>query len=153
ALATLTYQYLLLRHPLDGKRIPNATTAEEQEALAYGKEALFCEHPTDAKNRPEQNPYVSYNVLGPALGDLFQRAFVKGLHSPNDRPSALEWVRGLGKTWDLLQPCSNAGCLQKWFVLADPKDVKCPFCGARPKSRIPLLKLKRERGKDTWMAD
>src|SRR5712692_9908197 len=37
ALPVLIYQYLLLRHPLDGKRIPNADTAEAQEALSYGK--------------------------------------------------------------------------------------------------------------------
>src|SRR5262245_55526927 len=153
ALAVLTYQYLLLRHPLDGKRIPNANDPDVQEALAYGSEALFCEHPTDTKNRPEQSSYVPCTALGPALADLFHRAFVKGLHSPNDRPSALEWVRGLNKTWDLLQKCANPKCPQKWFVLADPKSVKCSFCNARPPAPVPILRLKRDRGKDTWMAD
>ena len=133
ALAVLLYQYLLRRHPLDGKRIPpQAKTAEEQELLSYGSEALFCEHPTDASNRPEEKTYVGCATLGPPLHDLFQRAFVKGLHAPNDRPSALEWVRGLVKTWDLLYPCPNQKCSHKWFVLADPKAVKCPFCGTKP---------------------
>ena len=47
ALAVLIYQYLLLRHPLDGPEDPAARTAEDQELLSYGSEALFCEHPFD----------------------------------------------------------------------------------------------------------
>ncbi len=59
ALAVLLYQYLLRRHPLDGKRIPpQAKTAEEQELLSYGSEAIFSENPTDASNRPEEKNYV-----------------------------------------------------------------------------------------------
>jgi len=153
ALAVLVYQYLLLRHPLDGRRVPNAQTAEEQELLGFGKEALFCEHPTDARNRPEQQPYVPAASLGGMLADLFQRAFVAGLHVPNDRPSALEWVRGLVRTWDLLQPCPKPGCAAKWFVLADPKDAHCPFCGTRPAQLVPLLQLRRERAPGQWLVD
>jgi serine/threonine protein kinase len=152
ALAVLIYQYLLLRHPLDGRRIPNAQSAEEQEALAYGKESLFCEHPTNAANRPEQTSYIPCAKLGTSLHDLFQRVFVNGLHSPNDRPSALEWVRGLVKTWDMLQTCANPSCGHKWFVL-DPKDLRCGFCGTRQRQPVPLLKLRRERNPGQWVAD
>jgi serine/threonine protein kinase len=153
ALAVLVYQYLLLRHPLDGKRVPNAHSAEEQEILSHGKEALFCEHPTNPANRPEQNPYVPCSNKGPLLNDLFQRAFVTGLHAPNARPSALEWVRGLVRTWDLLQPCANASCPHKWFVLAAPKDIRCPFCSTRSRSPVPQLQLRRERSAGQWVVD
>ncbi len=153
ALAVLVYQYLLFRHPLDGMRIPNAQSAEEQEVLSYGKEALFCEHPTNKANRPEQTPYVACASLGPALAELMQRAFVNGLHAPNDRPSALEWVRGLVKTWDLLLPCPAQTCPAKWYVLADGKTPRCPFCGTRTPGTVPLLRLRRERGRDQWMVD
>jgi serine/threonine protein kinase len=153
ALAVLIYQYLLLRHPLDGKRIPNAQSAEEQELLAFGKEALFCEHPTDAANRPEEHKYVPYAALGSALADLVQRAFVQGLHAPNSRPSALEWVRGLVRTWDLLQPCPSRSCPARWFVLGDAKTLRCGFCGARPDCPAPLLRLRRERAPGQWVAD
>jgi hypothetical protein len=147
ALAVLLYQYLLRRHPLDGKRIPTqATSAEEQELLSYGKEALFSENPADASNRPEEKNYIGCAALGPLLRDLFQRAFVKGLHAPNDRPSGLEWVRGLVKTLDLLRPCASKTCTHKWFVLADAKAVKCPFCGTKPHGPVPLLKLLTRRG-------
>jgi serine/threonine protein kinase len=154
ALAVLAYQYLLLRHPLDGRRVPNAQSAEEQELLSYGKEALFCEHPTSTANRPEETPYVPCSGLGPAVADLMQRAFVAGLHAPNDRPSALEWVRGLVKTWDLLLPCAARTCAAKWFVLADVKaPPRCPFCGTRPPGTVPLLRLRRERAPGQWLVD
>jgi serine/threonine protein kinase len=153
ALAVLVYQYLLLRHPLDGRRVPNAPSAEEQEMLSFGKEALFCEHPTDAANRPDQTPFVPYASLGASLADLFQRSFIKGLHAPNDRPSALEWVRGLVRTWDLLLPCEGPACSHKWFVAADPKVFRCGFCGAKPRGPAPLLRLRRERTPGQWLAD
>jgi hypothetical protein len=153
ALAVLVYQYLLHRHPLDGKRVPNAPTAEEQDVLAYGKEAIFCEHPTNTTNRPEHQPFVPCSSLGRALNDLFQRSFVAGLHNPNDRPSALEWVKGLVKSWDLLIPCAGAKCAHKWFILSDPKNLRCPNCGTKVAGQVPLLKLQRSRGKDQWLAD
>ena len=79
ALAVLLYQYLLRRHPLDGKRIPpQAKTAEEQELLSYGSEAIFSENPTDASNRPEEKNYVPCTTLGPQLRDLFQRPSSRG---------------------------------------------------------------------------
>src|SRR5262249_45147009 len=92
ALAVLIYQYLLRRHPLEGKRIPKSYDPDEQDRMIYGSEALFCEHPTDTSNRPEEQRYVSCASLGPLMHDLFQRTFVKGLHAPNLRPSALEWL-------------------------------------------------------------
>jgi serine/threonine protein kinase len=154
ALPVLIYQYLLLRHPLDGRRVPNARSAEEQELLSYGKESLYCEHPTNTANRPEQNPYIPATGLGQPLAELFQRAFVDGLHTPNNRPAGLEWVRGLTRTWNLLQPCPNSSCAHKWFILGDPKmPPRCPFCGTRPPGVIPLLQLRRERTPGQWLVD
>jgi len=147
----LIYQYLLRRHPLDGKRIPNARSAEEQDMLSYGKEAIFSENPSDASNRPEEKEYVPCTSLGPQLNDLFQRAFVKGLHAPNDRPGALEWVRGLSRAWDMLQPCP-AGCGQKWYIVSE-KTVRCFHCGARPRGPVPVLSLLSERRPGQWMED
>lgn len=155
ALAVLIYQYLLRRHPLDGKRIPPAQTAEEQELLAHGKQALFCEHPTDAANRPEKPNYVPSAALGPFLSELFQRTFVKGLHAPNDRPAANEWVRGLVKTVDLLLTCANPKCPGKWLVVSpqNTAQIKCPWCGTAVRGPYPMLNLRAERRSGVWMAD
>ena len=129
ALAVLIYQYLLRRHPLEGRRLAPANSEEERDFLTYGSQALFCEHPTDLSNRPEESPYVSCRILGSLLSDLFTRTFVDGVRNPNQRPTALEWLKGLIKTWDLLLPCANPKCPNGWYVLNDPKQVRCPFCG------------------------
>jgi len=146
ALAVLVYQYLLRRHPLEGRRIPPARTAEEQDLLSYGSQALFCEHPQDADNRPEESQYVPCTSLGSYLKELFYRAFTKGLHLPDERPAATEWQGGLIKTWDLLRPCDNGRCPAQWFVVADLRRIVCPFCKATPKVRTPIIKLYREIG-------
>ncbi len=153
ALAVLIYQYLLRRHPLEGKKIANANSAEEQDMLSYGSQALFCEHPADTSNRPEDPEYIPFHRLGTQLADLFGRAFVKGLHAPADRPTALEWLRGLIKTWDLLVPCVNPACKQRWFVLDASADVTCPSCKARLATSHPVIKFRTERRPGQWLPD
>jgi serine/threonine protein kinase len=152
ALSVLIYEYLLFRHPLKGPKVNSTKSAEEDDLLSFGSKALFVEHPTDTSNRPKDLK-IPGTVLGPHLTDLFNRAFVKGLHSPNDRPAASDWERGLVRTWDMLFPCPNASCSHKWFILSDTTKVKCPFCGAKPKGTIPVLKLRTERRPGQWLQD
>ena len=153
ALPVLIYQYLLRRHPLKGRKIANAASAEEQHLLEFGPEALYCEHPTDTSNRPEDPNYIPCSALGPLLRGLFERAFVKGLHSPKDRPSAHEWLNGLTKTWDLLMPCPNSSCSHGRFVVGAERDVRCPFCKAKPQGTIPVLKFQSERRPGQLVSD
>jgi len=152
ALPVLIYEYMLFRHPLVGPKINCSTSAEEDEMLSMGSKALFIEHPTDTSNRPKDLKTLC-GALGPILNDLFMRAFVKGLHSPNDRPAASEWERGLVKTWDLLHPCPSPACTHKWFVLFNPAKPKCPFCGAKLKGSIPILKLRKQGFPGQWVQD
>lgn len=130
ALAVLIYEYLLLRHPLMGPKIFSSESAEKDDFLGLGPQALFIENPEDTSNRPS-NLEVTIKDLGPVLEGLFKRAFVDGLHSPQLRPSAMEWERGLVQTWDLLHKCSNPDCSAKWFVLYDVNNPVCPFCHTR----------------------
>jgi serine/threonine protein kinase len=153
ALAVLIYQYLLRRHPLEGRRIPPVKSAEEQELLAFGSQALYCEHPQDVSNRPEETPYIPCTTLGPLLTDLFKQAFIDGIRDPNRRPSANDWVKALVKTWDLLQPCSNPMCSEKWYVLHDEKHIRCTFCSKRPTQPIPVLKFRSEGLQGQWLPD
>jgi hypothetical protein len=152
ALAVLLYEYLLFRHPLRGPKIHSATSAEEDELLSMGAKALFVEHPSDQTNRPPDLRGLTAD-LGPHLADLFQRAFVKGLHAPNDRPGAIEWERALIKTWDLMHPCGNPTCQNKWFVVHTPKALTCPFCRTKLASPVPVLKLRKEARPGQWMQD
>ncbi|MCM1329557.1 MAG: serine/threonine-protein kinase [Ruminococcus sp.] len=130
ALAVLIYEYLFCRHPLMGPKIFSAESAEKDDLLGLGEMALFIENPNDTSNRPP-NLKNTIKDLGPILENLFIRAFVDGLHNPPLRPSAMEWERGLVKTWDLLHKCANPRCDKKWFVLHDVNNPVCPFCGTR----------------------
>ena len=131
ALAVLIYEYLLLRHPLTGPKT-YSDDPNMDDYLSMGPKALFIENPNDHSNRP-QELNVTIKDLGPALEALFLRAFVDGLHNPDNRPTAMEWEKALVKTWDLLHPCENFNCAAQWFVLHDPQNPVCPFCGTRVK--------------------
>ncbi len=127
ALAVLIYEYLFCRHPLMGPKIFSTASAEEDDFLGLGPQALFIEHPSDTSNRPVILR-GEIKDLGPILEKLFLRAFVEGLHNPDLRPTAMEWERGLVQTWDLLHRCSNPDCEKKWFVMSDMNNPVCPFC-------------------------
>ncbi|WP_217270634.1 hypothetical protein, partial [Fundidesulfovibrio magnetotacticus] len=112
----------------------------------------FVEHPTDKSNRPKKLD-VPYSVLGPYLGELFLKAFVTGLHSPDERPTAQEWERALYKTWDLLIPCPGANCSHGWVVMHDASIRKCPVCGERLQGSMPVLSLRSESRPGQWTSD
>jgi len=150
ALAVMVYMYLFYRHPLKGGKVHDLDT-EKDDLLSMGEKALFVEHPTDKSNRPKLNqinpkelPWadvtkIPYTVGGPYLKSLFDRAFIDGLHNPMQRPTANEWEEGLLKTTDLMQPCSNSNCEQKWYVFDNTNSPKCPFCGTVHKGTLPIL--------------
>lgn len=144
ALAVLIYQYIFARHPLLGPKIYSAASAEEDDFLALGERATFIEHPEDTSNRPE-NLRGTIEGLGSGLWKMFLRAFVTGLHAPENRPSALEWEQSLLKARDLLYPCTNPLCEHKYFILTDYDSPICPFCGRRIVNKEVLhLKLLRQ---------
>jgi len=150
ALAVLIYMYLLYRHPLRGPKVHDEDSQRDEE-LSMGERALWIEHPSDVSNkirpkdlRPSVIPWadpakMSYKVTGPLLAPLFERAFATGLHSPSHRPSANEWEDALVKTVDLLQPCSNSSCGQKWYVFDNTTSPACPFCGTPYHGALPVM--------------
>jgi hypothetical protein len=152
ALAVLIYEYLLFRHPLKGPKVNSTTSAEDDDLLSMGSKALFIEHQTDRSNRPiDVKPEC--HVLGPLLKDLFVKAFITGLHAPRERPCAMDWERGLLRTWDLMHPCPNASCTHKWFVLSERAVPQCSFCGAKIAATIPRLRLRKEVRPGQWVRD
>ncbi|MBM4091764.1 MAG: serine/threonine protein kinase [Planctomycetes bacterium] len=144
ALPVLIYEYLLQRHPLRGPKV-HANTAEEDERLAMGQKALFIENPHDTSNRPTRKHgyelQITSSQLGPHIDKLLQKAFVTGLHSPEARPTAAEWESDLCRTSDLLIPCGNPSCEEKWFIYLEGQAPKCPFCGWKLGRQIPLLEF------------
>ena len=164
ALAVLIYMYLLYRHPLRGKKIHDADP-QKDELLSMGEKALFIEHPTDDSNRPNLNeikPFnlpwadvgkIPYTICGPYLKILFDRAFIEGLHEPGKRPTADEWEQALIKTVDLMQPCQNPVCEQKWYIFDNTLKPICPFCQTAYKGELPVLNLYSSRGNDNFLPD
>lgn len=146
SLAVLIYMMLLGRHPLSGPK-RHHVEPEEDDRLAFGKEALYIEHPTDLSNRP-RNLEITSCCLGPKLEELFRRAFVTGLHSPSNRPTAGEWERALSRTFDRIVPCANRSCEQSFYVVAKDVSLRCPWCGFRrpPVRSLPILHLMAPAG-------
>jgi DNA-binding helix-hairpin-helix protein with protein kinase domain len=148
--------YLLYRHPLRGDKVHDMDP-QKDEALSMGLKSLFVEHPTDASNRiklanvkPSELPWkdtskIPYTLTGPYLTPLFQKAFIEGLHEPSKRATAGEWEVALVKTIDLIQPCLNVSCDQKWYVFDNTTKPKCPFCGTPYKGKLPVLNLYSSR--------
>ncbi|WP_337044933.1 helix-hairpin-helix domain-containing protein [Emticicia sp. 17c] len=161
ALACLIYMYLLHRHPLKGGKVHDLDT-EKDDLLSMGEKALFIEHPTDTSNRPKLDQIskwdlywadinkLPYTITGPYLKNLFERAFIDGLHNPTQRPTADEWEQALLKTTDLMQPCSNTSCEQKWYVFDNTNKPKCPFCGTPHQGTLPVLDLYYQFKPTVW---
>jgi hypothetical protein len=138
ALAVLVYEYLLRRHPLRGPKV-NAPNAEDDERLSMGEKALFIEHPHDTSNRPKSGLKVACDQMGPYLPKLMVKAFVDGLHNPSARPTANEWERALYRSSDLLIPCGNKDCEEKWLLYNEGRPPKCPWCGWQLREPTPVL--------------
>ena len=165
ALAVLIYMYLLYRHPLRGGKIHDPDPTRDEE-LHMGERAVFIEHPTDKTNRPRSADFrasdlpfadpakIPASACGPYLHELFQKAFIDGLHHPHLRPSANDWETALVKTVDLIQPCTNPNCAQKWYVFDNSTKPACPFCGTPYKGLLPVLNLySRRRQSDPFRPD
>ena len=149
ALAVLIYMYLFFRHPLRGRKVFDSDPTKDEE-LGMGINAIFIEHPDDDSNRvrasdlrPEALPWGDpaekpYSIAGPLLKELFDRAFIDGLHDPAKRPSAADWESALIRTTDLIQPCS-APCEMKWFVFDNTCAPLCPHCSTPYEGKLPVL--------------
>ena len=165
ALAVLIYMYLLYRHPLRGGNYFGQIDEVEEDNFMMGSKALFVEHPTDSKNRNFKREYgdnlekfkpwtdlskTPYTITGPYLKELFDQAFIKGLHNPMERPVASAWEEALIKTNDLKLECSNKHCEQKWFVFNNTNNTKCPFCNTKYNNTIPVLDLFYQFRPNVW---
>ena len=165
ALAVLIYMYLLYRHPLRGGQYFGQIDETEEENLMMGEKALFVEHPSDDRNRNFKREYgdnlikfspwtdlkkTPYSITGPYLKELFDQAFIKGLHNPIDRPPAVMWEEALIKTNDLKLQCSNLKCEQKWFIYNNTKETRCPFCDTKYAHSIPVLDFYYQFKEGVW---
>ncbi|MDR2198747.1 MAG: kinase [Deltaproteobacteria bacterium] len=164
ALSVLIYEYFFHRHPLDGDKIHDPDP-DKQEHLEMGEKALFIENPHDASNRRSVKPddqdflpwidteKLPYTIAGPYLKELFDKAFITGLHNPAERPTADDWDVALVKTRDLLVPCSNKKCSMKWFIFGNAPKPRCPYCGSPYKESLPMLDFYSKSFNDRYLRE
>ena len=165
ALAVLIYMYLFYRHPLRGGNYFGPLDSQEEEDKLMGEKALFIEHPTDSSNRNFKREYggdlekfkpwtdlkaTPYTVAGPYMKELFDQAFIEGLHDPNRRPPADAWEQALIKTNDLKLKCANSKCKQGWFIYNNTQKTACPFCKTKYNTSIPVFDFYFKFKEDTW---
>src|SRR5579875_2124231 len=133
ALAVLLYIWLVGWHPLDGDKVyPVDMSAmgdeDQQDTLRYGREALYIEHPTDHSNRCSKHKFTAC-ALGSKLKELFEAAFIKGLHNPAHRPHPYQWQRALAEAYDRVIPCSSPSCEWRYFIVPNQmRHLTCPYC-------------------------
>ncbi|UUC44696.1 helix-hairpin-helix domain-containing protein [Flavobacterium cerinum] len=161
ALPVLIYMFLLHRHPLKGGKVHDLDT-DKDDLLSMGEKALFIEHPTDHSNRPKIDRFskwdlpwadidkLPYTITGPYLTEMFNRAFIEGLHDPMQRPPAEAWEQALLKTVDLIQQCTNSSCSQQWYVFDNSTKPQCPFCKTPHTGTLPMLDFYYEFSPGVW---
>ncbi len=103
-LAVLLFQLLFMgRNPYAGRFLGAGESNFERDirefrfAYSAGAAALQME-------RPPHTPAL--DVVGPELGQLFERAFLRGSEVDTARPSATEWVQALERFGQALRVCA-----------------------------------------------
>lgn len=135
ALAVLIFNLLVFRHPLIGSDL-NVDFADEP----FGKNALYTDHPTNPDNRFKGGFLVSN--LPTEIQDLFEKAFVKGLHSPEERVSATKWLNPLWNLIDTLFDCKHC---KRTSIFQSLGDLRCMFCKIENKKHFAVLRFSNSR--------
>jgi len=121
ALAILFHLWLLGAHPLIEL---NGNQADE---FYLGEQARYQAHYIEHQADPISSSLNAEN-LGPALQQLFEQAFIDGLHKPDLRPRPRSWAEALMKTYDWLIPCASLSCGWGFFIARPHAAFICPNC-------------------------
>jgi hypothetical protein len=140
SLAIIIYYFLVGAHPLMGDKIHDPNDSDKDDLLRFGARALYIEHPADQSNHLATQT-ITAEQLGYDLAELFRRAFVVGLHVPQQRPQPHEWLQALWHTYDRVMPCAAAHCYWRSFVALPNGRFVCPACNTRLSAvqRLPYL--------------
>lgn len=135
ALAVILHSLLLMHHPIKGGIRPALdSNPETDDNLQLGKYALYKEHLTDKRNRPDPSvPYIPVKALGERMENLFYRAFVDGMFTPEKRPRPGDYEDALRELLEHLIPCKNPACWWKSFPDIGADEPICPFCFTKTK--------------------
>lgn len=128
-LAVLIFHLLLMgRHPYSGVYsgvgdMP-VEKAIQEFRFAFGSNAI------SKKMVPPPNS-VLLNILPPAIGWLFERAFSEESAQTKNRPTAREWLSALEALKEQLRTCSRVATHQYFDALSS-----CPWCNLEKQSKV-----------------
>ena len=105
-LAVMIFQLLMQGyHPFTGI-LQSGVAAPTGEIFRHNIErGIFPHQPNPQCIPPPAAPALA--ALHPTLQQLFIRAFVDGHHKPPDRPTAREWLDGIGRAEQMLVQCKQ----------------------------------------------
>jgi DNA-binding helix-hairpin-helix protein with protein kinase domain len=129
SLAVLLFYLFLFRHPFIGNTGDDWNISFKSEEEAFGKQAIFTDHPKVKKNR--FNGGIPFSSLPQSLQKLFTQAFTDGMTSPEKRPTAANWSQEIWNGLECMAQCTSCG--QRYFL--SDRDFTCLFCGRKNPSK------------------
>lgn len=132
SLAVLLFYMLMMHHPLEGKKEADIK-AFDLPAMnkIYGKEPVFIFDPQDNSNRPvagyQDNALIYWPLYPAFLQDLFIRAFVDGVRSPDRRVRESEWRGALIRLRDSIVYCGHCKA-ENFYDAAKGSQPVCWAC-------------------------
>jgi serine/threonine protein kinase len=130
SLAVLIFNLLMFRHPLVGSNM-NVDWADNP----FGTNALYTEHPKDNSNRFTGGGF-DISDLPLFIQNLFNTAFIEGLHNNKKRDSTEKWIKPMWNFIESMYVCDK--CQQTtWFT--NKNVLNCLFCGHKNEHQFAML--------------
>lgn len=128
ALAVIIFMSLLGSHPLMG-RMGETPQKCDIETYLFAENPVYVWHPTDKRNRPTEECFITENKLRKYPKDFLvamERTFVDGLYIKERRTTPDEWCDILQKVYESSYCCVECG--EEQFFGQDSACV-CDSCG------------------------
>ena len=128
ALAVMIFMTLLGSHPLMGKMGETQQNCDI-ETYMFAENPIYVWHPTDERNRPTEECFVTENKLRKYPKDFLaamERTFADGLYRKERRTTPNEWCDILQKVYESSYCCVECG--EEQFFGQDNACV-CDACG------------------------
>ena len=129
SLAVIIFMSLLGSHPLMGKmsEIPQSC---DIDTYLFAKNPIYIWHPTDVRNRPTQDSFMTENKLRKypeVFLQAMEKTFVDGLYEKEKRSTPNEWCEILEKVYAGSYCCLECG--EEQFLDRSCTSI-CDSCGS-----------------------
>jgi len=137
SLSILFFMYWFWQHPFTGE-LCNGYIDDDRHNEIYIKHPVFIFHPTDTSNRPfpadlekRKRLQQRWDDSPEQLKEFFLHNFCgEGLHNPELRKSADEWMTLFRDLSDKTLMCAKEGCYTKNMWDGKQSQITCFGCGS-----------------------